>query len=232
MRFLFRITHWQNIEQYLRDGVIRAKNIGPQQAGYRVSDAGIVSRRGVDISATVGFPINDYVPFYFSPLTAMSMSIAYGRVKVVDPHNREVGDSSSSDMALVVARVDQVATHGDYKFTDAACNTSIPPNIYDDVNLLENVVKWSLFDDGDIKGAIPEIGYSGVTKYCSDYDRYPQYHNRKKERMAEFMVHREFPLSLCCAIITPISMTQKNIENLVNKSSFNIPVLTNPGCFY
>lgn len=231
-RFIFRITHWENIQHYLRDGVIRAKDIPPLQAGYRVSDPGIISRRGIDISNVVGFPINEYVPFYFSPLTTMAYSIAKGNVKVLDQRDRVVSDSSSKDMALIVARVDEVAASTEYKFTNAACNTAMPPEVYDDIQVLEQTIKWDLFDDGSVKGRIPEIGYQGSTRYCSDSDKDPRYHNRKKDRMAEFMVHREFPMSLCCAIVTFTAEQAIILQASVTPTSLNIPVLHNPNCFF
>ena len=135
-------------------------------------------------------------------------------------------------MALIVAKVDEVAAALPYKFTDAACNTAVPPNIYDDVRDLENVVKWDLFDDGSIKGAIPEIGYSGSTKYCSDSDKDPRYHNRKKDRMAEFMIFERFPMSFCTAIITKTPVHAANISNAVRSNRLPIPVFCKPDCFF
>lgn len=231
-RFLFRITHSENVGTYLKEGVIRAKDVPPLQAGFRVSDAGIISRRGVNISQAVGFSINDYVPFYFSPLTSMAFKISKGNVKVVDPRNREIGNSKSEDMVFIVAKVDEVAKNTSYKFTDAACNTAIPPNIFDDIQLLEKTVHWSLFDDGSVKGKILEIGYQGSTKYCTDHDGKARYHNRTKLRMAEFMVHKEFPMSLCRAIITCNSETEKIIEGLVSASQFRPLVLHKRDCFF
>jgi len=135
-------------------------------------------------------------------------------------------------MAFIVAQVDLVANHCNYKFTSAACNTAIPPAVYDDISLLEQAVNWGLFDDGAIKGAIPEINYPGSTRFCSDSDKSVRYHNRKKERMAEFMVHREFPMELTCAIVTSNRAARVSLEAEALRLGYTINVLHKPDCFF
>ena len=188
-RFAFRQIDKRDLEIILEDGEIRCKNHPSPQSCHQTSYANIVGFRGEsNYQLPYGGVVNDYVQFYFSPVTAFSFVIHQGNVEVKNPDGQILGKSSKSNRIFLVSDVLAIFRAGlNACFSDYALNSMAPmPSVSADVGQLETHVKWPLFDEPPLAASVPEIGYSGVCQYFKD--RPPAQPNRKSARMAELLV--------------------------------------------
>lgn len=75
-RFIFRQVYYKDLKTFLADGEVRSKNHKSPQLCHPTSYPNIVNRRGTDAyQMPCGGVVNDYVPFYFSPITAFTFTI-------------------------------------------------------------------------------------------------------------------------------------------------------------
>ena len=190
-------------------------------------------RRGVEQNTPTQVNINNYVPFYFSPATAMAFAIAKGRVNFKSPNGEDLGAGSNEQVVFYVCDPRRVHNMDlEYWFTNFACNSGLVPNFTDNIELLESHISWNLFDEDPRMGKLPEIGYDGTCSWFHDRDNPPRYQNRKKERMAEFLVRDHFPIELIECIVTKNDNIRTQVEQWITANGRNIDVYTKRGCFY
>ena len=231
-RFLFRLTYGANIETYLNDGEIRSKLHPNVQLGYRTSYRDLVAQRD-EFVTPCGNSVNNFVPFYFSPSTAMALAINADKVRLVGPASEDLGTASLEDIVYIVADPTKVAAAGSpFWFSDIACNSAQTPRYCSDITQLESHVDWALFDDFPRMGRIAEIGYDGVCKYSFDSDRKSAYLNRKKKRMAEFMVQNTFSMDLVECLVIKSTKWERFLTDRIALANRNIPVYVKSGCFF
>jgi hypothetical protein len=233
-RFVFRQVDYRDIATFLANGEIRAKNHATPQPCYQTSYQNLVDRRGTDMfQVPGGGVVNDYVAFYFSPLTSFTCSIHRGGVDVVDPNGNFVGQSRMEDRVFIVCRVADIFNAGLYCcYSDYALNSNAPlPTVIADPGQIETHVHWSVFDDHPMTANIPEIGYGGVCQYFNSRVSPPKYQYRKQQRMAEFLAHSSVPLNQVACIVTPSNVMNTTLKTRMDASAWDIPILTKPGCF-
>jgi hypothetical protein len=233
-RFVFRQVDYRDIPTFLADGEIRAKNHASPQACYQTSYQNLVNRRGTDMfQVPGGGVVNDFVAFYFSPLTSFTFAIHNGGVKVLDPAGNFIGQSSRDDRVFVVCKVSDLFNAGlNCCYSDFALNSDVPsPTVIADHNNIENHVQWSVFDDYPMTASIPEIGYGGVCKFFGNKVPPLKYQFRRQQRMAEFLAHTSVPLSQIACIVTPTDGMNDHLQTMMDTSAWGIPILTKPGCF-
>ena len=228
------MTYGANIQRYLQDGEIRSKNHHNIQHGYRTSFSDIVQRRGgTSFTTPCTRNVNDFVPFYFSPATAMAYTINQGNVPLVDPTNQNVGFASSEDIVYIVADPIKVAAACPFWFTDIACNSvAQTPNYSNIIQNIEPHIKWSLFDDTPRMGIISEIGYRGVCRWFHDNHSNINWINRTKIRMAEFLVQDVFPVDLIECFVIKSTKWEHWLQQQIQSVGKNIPVYVKSGCFF
>jgi hypothetical protein len=233
-RFVFRQFHHTDIRTFLTDKEIRAKNHPKSQACHQTSHAGIVNLRGTDaFTIPGGGVVNDFVPFYFSPMTAFSFTINRGNVDVIAPDGKALGKSDASQRAFFVFSVDKLCAAGlEICFSDIALNSRAPlPNVINDLNQLSTHVAWELFDEQPRGGEIPEIGYVGACTWFHSRPAPAHHQLRSQKRMAEFLVRDAVPLELAECIVVENERVATQIRSEIEGSAFAIPVFTKPGCF-
>lgn len=233
-RFVFRQVDYRDIATFLADGEIRAKNHAAPQACYQTSYQNLVDRRGTDMfQVPGGGVVNDYVAFYFSPLTSFTCSIHRGGVNVLDPDGNFVSLSRRDDRVFIVCKISDLFNSGmQCCYSDFALNSNAPlPTVVADPNQLETHVQWSVFDDPPMTANIPEIGYAGVCQYFNSRGSPPRYQLRRQQRMAEFLAHTSVPLSQVACIVTPTDGMNSHLQTMMAASPWGIPVLKKPGCF-
>ncbi|MFC4348655.1 DUF4433 domain-containing protein [Kordiimonas lipolytica] len=226
------MTYFQNIPIFLRDGFVGSKNHMPLQRCFQTSYANIVQRRNsTDFFTPCNSSVNDFVPFYFSPLTKMAYTIHAGNVHLVNPNGLDLGIANMQDLVFLVCDVTKIAANNlHFWFSDVACNTlSQIPKYDNDLNNLDAHVDWHVFDEQPIRASIPQIGYPGVCQWQHDTDSRP---NRASKRMAEFLVKDVLPLEVLECIVVKRDEIKIQIENWLSESDINIPVYTNTGCYY
>lgn len=233
-QFVFRQFHYSDIKTFIEDGEIRSKNKLPPQLCHQTSYADLVNlRASFAFSLPGGGVVNDYVPFYFSPITSFCFTIHKGNVDVIDPGGRKIGRSNSANRAFVVFSIEKLTKSNLYVcFSDLALNTQAPiPTVIDDLCKLPFHIDWSLFDDTPKVASIPEIGYSGVCKWFQNRPTPTNHQLRSTKRMAEFLVRDAVPIRLAECIVVENSTVGAQVEALMKGSTYSIPVYVKPGCF-
>lgn len=232
-RLLFRMTFYGNLQPYLEDGCIYAKNHKCVQQCYQISFDEIVNRRGESGYATpLGSNINCFVPFYFSPITKMAYSVHHRRVALKNPAGQNCGDARMEDVAFLIVDPETLFGSGrEVWFTDIACNSAIQPEYENRPAELENHVEWSLFDEDPRVARIDEINYMGVCKYQFDRDIPVEHQMRSKKRMAEFLVRDYLRMDEVLCIIVKSAGRKEILETWVNDSGREIPVYVKPRCY-
>lgn len=233
-RHIFRMTYFKNIEQFLVDNAVLAKNHNPMQRCYRTSFDDIVNKRGTDFFTPAGEVINDFVPFYFSPITGMAFSIYKHNVKLISPAGVNLGPADSDDMVYLVSNTVHFQDNDFcFWFTDIAVNSAAHiPKYENDLSKLDIHVDWPLFEDTPTISGISEVGYLGACRWFHHRDTPKVYNNRDKKRMAEFMVKEALPLSLVDCIIVKHDHVKQQIDAWMQASSWNIPVYVKAGCYF
>lgn len=233
-RFLFRQVDYRDIPTFLADGEIRSKNHPNQQICHQTSYQNLVQRRGTQqFQLPFGGVVNDYLAFYFSPLTSFTCTIHRGNVQVISPNGGAPTTSRLDDRVFLVAKVtDLYNARLQCCFSNYALNSTAPtPVIINDPNMLETHINWMLFDDHPQAGQIPEIGYGGSCKYFNSKDIPERYQLRKPIRMAEFLVQRTVPLNLFACLVAPNEQIRNLIQQQVQTAGYELPVFCKPGCF-
>ncbi|GGF71024.1 hypothetical protein GCM10011332_26250 [Terasakiella brassicae] len=232
-RHIFRLTYFKNIETFLRDGLVFAKNHPSAQRCWRTSYPDIVHRRGRSFFTPDQDNINDYVPFYFSPITSMFYTIHKGNVDLKGPDDICYGKASQDGIVFLVCNTDRIASQGlPLWFTDIACNSAFIPNFENDLSKLSTHVDWPLFEESFSKARISEIGYRGVHWDFTSKDNPMEYRNRDKKRMAEFMIKDALPMDLVDCIVVHNNGIKQQVETWMQASSFSIPVYVKSGCYF
>lgn len=233
-RFAFRQIDRRDLAMILSDGEIRSKNHPKPQHCHQTSHSQIVGFRGTPaFTLPYGGVVNDYVPFYFSPVTAFTFAIHRGGVEVKSPNGNLLGKSSPDDRLFLVSRVEDIYQENLRAcFSDYALNSAAPmPTILQNFSQLETHVKWPLFDEVPIVARVPEIGYSGVCRYFQDALVPVSRQNRNRARMAELLVKDAVPTNVLCCIIAPTEISRNQAKLLADKYGFRGQILNKPDCF-
>lgn len=233
-RFIFRQVDYRDLSRFIADGAIRAKNYAPTQPCHQASYGEIVDRRNSNTyQMPCGGVVNDYVPFYFSPLTSFTYTIAQGNVTVRAPDGTPQGPSNEDQRVFFVGRPEGIHAAGlIYCFSDIALNANAPiPTVEQDLGRLEQHVNWSVFDDPPLKAAINELNYPGVCRYFKDAAVQGRM-NRSKQRMAEFLVRSEVPLHALDCIVVKSDNMKDTLQPAIDASGFALPIYVKRDCYW
>ena len=169
MPSIYHFTDVANIEPILQAGALQCHRIAPTRVG--IGDTSIKSNRElIDVGCGPGGKVCDYVPFYFAPRSPMLFSIKCGNVEGVDPDQRRIAYLVSSTEAMYGAGLRCA-------FSDGNAATFSITKFDDDPRNLESHVDWRVMR----------------LKYWRNTPEDP---DRRRRRMAEFLVHREVPIAL------------------------------------
>jgi hypothetical protein len=178
---LYHFTDVANLPAILAAGELQCHETAA--TAVDVGDPSIKSRRTlIDVTCGPGGKVCDYVPFYYAPRSPMLSSIQFGNVPGVSPDQRRLVYLVSSTEAAYGARLACV-------FTDGNAATAFT-DFYDDPAKLSQVVDWPLMR----------------VRYWSNTPEDP---DRRRRRMAEFLVHRALPLEL----IAEIGVYDESVES-------------------
>ncbi|MEP9399777.1 DUF4433 domain-containing protein [Mesorhizobium sp. KR2-14] len=234
-RFIFRQVYFGDVSRFAADGEIRAKNHPTAQRCHQTSYQAIVDRRGTsEFGMPCGGVVNDYVPFYFSPITAFTYTISCGNVPLIDPKGCNLGQACEDDRVFLVARPARFASSGlTYCFSNYALNSQAPmPTIESNLARLDSHVHWNVFDDAPLAASIPEIGYGGVCKYFKNAATPPERQTRSQKRMAEFLVRHAVPIGIIECIIAKTTNVRDNLTEMIAGSGWNVPIYVKRGCYF
>lgn len=169
---IYHFTDLENLPRILADTEVRCHRIAP--TAVDVGDASIKSRRTlIDVTCGPGGKVCDYVPFYYAPRSPMLYSIMRGNVPGVAPEQRRLAYLVSSTEAAYDAGLPCV-------FTDGNAATAFT-RVRDDPSELAELVDWPLMQ-------------------ATYWYNTPEDPDRRRRRMAEFLVHETLPLELVTGI--------------------------------
>lgn len=234
-RFIFRQVYYGDLPTFLADGEIRAKNHQVAQQCHQTSYQEIVDRRGTsEFQMPCGGVVNDYVPFYFSPLTSFAYTIHRGNVPLRSPIGANLGMARDDDRIFLVCNTEAFRGTGlEICFSDFPLNSRAPvPTLENDLDKVETHVHWDVFDENPIAGRIPEIGYGGVCKYFQNQATPATRQLRSQKRMAEFLVRTAVPLDVVACIVAKSPAMKDKLQLMMDASDWDIPINVKPGCYF
>lgn len=131
-KYIFHFTDVRNLDSIIKNGLlctneknklgIKHQNIANQTIQER--------RANMDVTAGPGGKVHDYVPFYFSSINPMLLTLL---------------NHKNCDQNLIIylcIKIDRLGKD-DAVFTNASANTVVPPTFYDDPNHLDDL-NWDL----------------------------------------------------------------------------------------
>lgn len=181
-----------------------------------------------------GHVVNDFVPFYFSPITSFTYTIYKRNVPLVSPGGEHLGQACEDDRVFFVASPQRLADAGlRCCFSDFALNSNAPlPTVTTDLSQLEEHVHWDVFDESPRVAQIHEIGYSGVCGYFGNMASPANRMTRSPKRMAEFLVFGSVPLNCIDCIVAKTDTIGDKLKTMMDASMWSIPIYTKRGCYF
>ncbi|MBM7079425.1 type II toxin-antitoxin system toxin DNA ADP-ribosyl transferase DarT [Micromonospora humida] len=208
---IMHFTHIDNLPAILAARKLVADSV---VGSLLVTDVGSVpiktSRRTKPVPCPPGGFVADYVPFYFAPCSPMMFRIAK------DHETGKSGFYPGGDDPLVylvssVDRVNQAALP--WVASDGNCAAS-PTTFSRKLEDLAHLVDWPLMLEKDWKNT----------------DEDP---DRRRRRMAELLVHREFPLELVAGYAVRTTARETQLRRLLRSAGIINPyVAVRPDWYY
>jgi hypothetical protein len=178
---IYHFTDVANLEPILNAGALQCHRSAPTErniGNLSIKD----NRQLIEVGCGPGGRVCDYVPFYFAPRSPMLYSIMRGNVEGVDSNQRRLVYFVSSTKAMYDAGLKCV-------FSDGNAGTFGVTRFEDDPEKLASHVDW------------PVMKLTMWNNTEADPDR-------RRRRMAEFLVHDEVPLGL----ITEVGVFDNTIK--------------------
>lgn len=196
MPLIYHFTDVANLPAILAAGELRCHQMAPTEVD--VGDASIKSRRTlIRVPCGPGGKVCDYVPFYYAPRSPMLSSIQFDNVPGVSPDQRRLPYLVSSTEAAYGADLECV-------FTDGNAATAFT-DFYDEAAELPQVVDWPLMR----------------ARLWFNTQEDP---DRRRRRMAEFLVHGALPLELVTEIGVFDQSVASQVADLLSAAGSTLPV--------
>lgn len=202
---IYRLTHYSNLEFALLNGLYctNSENCDPNYSN--IGHRNLINRRGSRIvPIPPGGVLNDYIPFYFAPRSPMLYSIHTGFVQGFDGSQREIIYCVSSVQSIRNSKIPFV-------FTDGHAYEWIS-NFYNKERDLE-YIDWSIMSE----------------RY---WHNTPEDNDRKRRRMAEFLVYQFVPITCILGIVVFDDRMEKTVNKIQHKCNTNIKTSINPDWYY
>lgn len=201
---IYHFTDLSNLPGILSAGELRCHQMA--STAVDVGDASIKSRRTlIDVTCGPGGKVCDYVPFYYAPRSPMLYSIMCGNVPDVSSDQRRLVYLVSSTEAAYAADLSCV-------FTDGNAATAFT-DFYDEEARLGDVVDWPLMR----------------ARYWYNTEDDP---DRRRRRMAEFLVHQALPLDLVTEIAVYDRTVESDVGDLLREAGSEIPVASRRNWYF
>ena len=209
-RWILHFTHIDNVPAIISGGRLVCDKAAQPYLQTEVGDSAIKeARRRRVLTAGPGGTVADYVPFYFAPRSPMMFRIACDHRDGV-PGRYPDGDRplvyfAATAGAVVDAGLAWVATDGNA--ANAATEFST------DVTRLDAMIDWAVM-------------------VASQWNNTTTDPDRQRRRMAEFLVHREVPLTVVHQIAAYSDWYADRVRQAVAGHALANRVVVRPGWYY
>lgn len=185
---IYHFTHIDNIPNIIAAGGLLADGQTNGRMQVEVGDQAIKTRRReLVVPKSPGGVPADYVPFYFAPRSPMMLCIKSGRV----PQYQE----GQEPLIYLTSTARLMASQGiPYLFTDGNCASRVT-SYYDDLSDL-GMVDWSIMR-------------ATIWRDTADDP------DRKRRRMAEFLMHRFAPLQAINGMATMTTRMESRLTSIL-----------------
>lgn len=202
---IFRITHINNVQWLLRNG-LRCKNseeLDPEFVG--VGNQELIDKRASrSVPISPGGTLADYIPFYFTPFSMMMYNIKTGYGGIIRRKNAEVVILVSSLRGLAEKGVSAVYTDRHAYLRTANFFSSM-----DDLGKID----WPLLRRRDFKRDAEDPGKT---------DRY----------QAEALVFRHMPVECLTGIVCYGETEQRVVERSTQEAGVDLKVVAQPSWYF
>ncbi len=189
-RSVYHFTYLANLKDILRHGLLSTNRKNEQNIGHtNIALPDIQDRRSqMEVPCGPGGCVHDYVPLYFCKRCEMLLSIIKRRI---------VDQQFIIHLEMPITIINEY----DSVFTDAAANTLIPPNFYEDAADLTKL-DWE---------AIDSLKWRLETEVS------------KQARMAELLVHGSIPIQSVNRIIVWNDSIKKIVQETFERAALTVP---------
>lgn len=148
--------------------------------------------------------IHDYVSFYFAPRSPMLYSISKGASDT---------DCKQSDIVYIVSTLPVIQQAGlRFAFTTGQAIMALSTQHNQVIDLQR--INWD------------------IIKSAYWHDKPPEYPDRKRQRMAEFLVYQFVPVGCTLGLGVFNKKMEETVIEMVQKSELQIPVKQKPGWYF
>ncbi|MHB1343183.1 MAG: type II toxin-antitoxin system toxin DNA ADP-ribosyl transferase DarT [Thermoleophilia bacterium] len=202
---IFRIAHIDNLLWLLRNGLHcpSSDKRDPEFVAIGLPDV-IDKRASKCVTISPGGVLQDYVPFYFTPLSVMLFNIVTGRGEVIR--------RSRDDIVILVSSLEALRSAGvRFVFTDRHALVAYA-QFYSDINELGKI-DWGLLKARDFKRSDADPG--------------------KMERyQAEVLAHREVPVAALLRVACYSCAGKKRAEAMIAEAGVDLKVIVKADWFF
>ena len=144
-KFIFHFTDARNLDSIIKNGLLCTNEKNKRGIQHQnIANQTIQERRAnMDVTAGPGGKVHDYVPFYFSSINPMLLTLL---------NHKNCDQNLIIYLCIKIDRLD----NDDAVFTNASANTAVPPTFFDDPSHLEDLNwdlifsrKWKMESDED-----------------------------------------------------------------------------------
>lgn len=144
-KYIFHFTDARNLDSIIKNGLLCTNEKNKQGIKHQnIANQTIQERRAsMDVTAGPGGKVHDYVPFYFSSINPMLLTLL---------NHKNCDQNLIIYLCIKIDRLDK----DDAVFTSASANTAVPPSFYDELSHLDdldwNLIfsrKWKMESDED-----------------------------------------------------------------------------------
>lgn len=202
---IWRIVHRDNLPWILDNGLHCGSGDKRAPGWISIGSPELIDKRANHpVPLPPGGCLNDYVPFYFTPLSPMLRNIQTGWGGVQKRPNEEI--------VILVASLHHVAAQGlSFVFTDSHAYYRWA-NFYSDLADLGRI-DWPLLQ-------------------ARNYRRDPDDPARFERYQAEALVHRHLPISGLRGIVCYTDSVAKAVELLLEERGLDLPVVARKGWYF
>ena len=216
---IFHITPITNLAKICAAGEICSKNLlATRGEGHdSIAHTTIQTRRATKVVACPpGGVVHDYVPFYYAPRSPMLFVVNNGKVQGCNWRQEDIVHIESSAESIAIAGAPFVIYP-----VSAALDYSVECfNAIDDLERID----WPLFFEA------PQL--DGFCKYYNSKPGTPRYERRSDTRMAEFLVHEKFSLSLATRVGVINESTRNEVAGILSAHGVELSVESRPNWYF